>query len=122
MIHQNMEILGQILERKLANKEIVELRQTYLAFTTDTVARYAFGRSLHLLVDEQAALEWKQTVHAVATSTPLIKQFNWMIRLALKTPIILLRMMVPKLARVMSCRMVRIPTSAVLCHTTAHIM
>ena len=109
MIHENMEILGQLLKRKLANNEIVELRQTYLAFTTDTVSCYAFGRSQSLLVDEQAALEWKQTVHAVATSTPLTKQFNWMIRLALKTPISLLRMMVPKLARVMSCRMVRIP-------------
>ena len=105
-----MQILSQLLERKLASQEIVELRQTYLAFTTDTVARYAFGRSLHLLEDEQAALEWKETVLAVATSTPLIKQFNWMIWLALKTPILLLRIMVPKLARVMSCRMVRTHT------------
>ena len=48
------------------------------------------------------------TVNAVATSTSLIKQFTWIIPHALKMPTTLLRIIVPKLARVMSYRMVSI--------------
>lgn len=106
MIYDKMELLGHLLKRKLARNEVVELQQIFLALTTDTLSHHAFDRSLDLLSNEQAAAEWKRTTKAIAVLTPLIKQFTWIIPTALKIPLVLLRLVVPDLARIVALRLV----------------
>lgn len=106
MIYEKVDLLSQMLQRKLAKDEIVELRQTYLALTTDTLCGHAFDTSLSLLTDDQAATEWKRTIKAVTILTPLIKQFTWIIPLALKVPLAPLQFVVPDLARIVALRRV----------------
>ena len=102
MIHKMMNLLGQRLRQSLANGGVVEIRKTYLAMTTDTLCGHAFDKSLNLLQEDQKADEWKRTIKAVAILTPLIKQFTWIIPLALKLPLSPLRVVVPDLARIVA--------------------
>lgn len=102
MIYRNMNLLGQRLKQGLADGGVVEMRKTYLAMTTDTLCDHTFGESLDLLKQDKKADEWKRTIKAVAVLTPLIKQFTWIIPLALKLPLRPLQMVVPDLARIVA--------------------
>lgn len=102
MIYRKMDLLCQKLRHSLANGGVVELRKTYLAMTTDTLCGHAFDKSLDLMDEDQKADEWKRTIKAVAILTPLIKQFTWIIPLALKLPLGPLRLVVPDLARIVA--------------------
>ena len=106
MIHEKMKLLGKILKQKVKENGTVELRQTYLALATDTLSSHAFESSLDLLKDDRKAKEWKKTIKAIAILTPLIKQFTWIIPLALRIPLRLLRLAVPDLARIVALRQV----------------
>ena len=110
MIHGKMRLLCQRLKETLANGGVVELRKTYLAITTDTLSGHAFQKSLGLLEEDRKADEWKKTIKAVAILTPLIKQFTWIIPLALKLPLAPLEMVVPDLARIVALH--RVGTTA----------
>lgn len=106
MIYEKVDLPTKDLNETLANKEVVELRQTFLALTMDTLSQHAFERSTNLLGDNKAAADWKRTIKAVAILTPLVKQFTWIIPLALKLPLTLLRWVVPDLARIVALRKV----------------
>ncbi|KAL8963661.1 MAG: hypothetical protein Q9193_000105 [Seirophora villosa] len=103
-IYKNVTLLEQTLKNDLARGGVVELRKMYLAMTTDTLADHAFQRNLGLLGSEQRSDEWRRTIKAVAVLTPLIKQFTWIIPLALRLPLGPLRWVVPDLARVVALR------------------
>ncbi|KAL8729123.1 MAG: hypothetical protein Q9166_004954 [cf. Caloplaca sp. 2 TL-2023] len=105
ILYDKMEALNQTFEKKLAENKVVELRQAFLALTTDTLCGYAFDRSMNLLNDEQGAADWWRTIQTVAILTPLVKQFTWIFPLALKLPLILLRYLVPDLAKIMALRL-----------------
>lgn len=111
MIYRKMDLLCQRLRDTLANGGVVEVRKAYLAMTTDTLCGHAFDRSLDLLDEDRKADEWKRTIRAVAILTPLIKQFTWIIPLALKLPLGPLRMVVPDLARIVALHRVGTNTS-----------
>jgi hypothetical protein len=100
MIQQKVDLLCERLQKQLANCGIAELRRNYLALTTDTLSCYAFEESLDLLNNEQGAFDWQRTIKAVAILTPLARQFTWIIPLALKLPILPLKLAVPDLARI----------------------
>ena len=100
MIYEKMNVLSQRLREGMQNDGIVELRKTYLAMTTDTLCGHCFDSSIDLLGSEQRTSEWHRTIKAVAILTPLIKQFTWIIPLALKLPLGPLRAIVPDLARI----------------------
>jgi len=102
MIHDKMRLLCQRLKQTLAVGGVVELRRTYLAIATDTLSGHAFQKSLGLIEEDHKAHEWKRTIKAVAILTPLIKQFTWIIPLALKLPLGPLEMVVPDLARIVA--------------------
>lgn len=101
-----MGLLERRLKQDLANGGVVELRKTYLAMTTDTLADHTFQKPLDLLKSDQKANDWRRTIKAVAVLTPLIKQFTWIIPLALKLPLRPLQMVVPDLARIVALRRV----------------
>lgn len=94
MIHKNVSLLVRRLRQDLANGGIAEMRKTYLAMTTDTLCDHTFGKPLDLLQEDKKADEWKRTIKAVAILIPLIKQFTWVIPLALKLPLSPLQMIV----------------------------
>ena len=115
MIYRKVNLLCQKLDENLVKRGVVELRKTYLALTTDILADHAFGKSLDLLLEDQKANDWKRTIKAVAILTPLIKQFTWIIPIALIIPLRLLHIVVPVLARIVALRHVRANT-----HHTTH--
>ncbi|GAD92607.1 flavonoid 3-hydroxylase, putative [Paecilomyces variotii No. 5] len=65
---------------------IIDLRLTFLAFSTDMLCVYGFGGPMGLLDSEEKALEWLDTMNAVAVVTPFFKQFPevlpWLFMLA----------------------------------------
>ena len=106
MIYRNMEMMEQRLRQDLAHDGVVELRKAFLAMTTDTLADHAFNKPLNLLKEDRKADDWRRTIMAVAILTPLIKQFTWIIPLALKIPLRPLQLVVPDLARIVALRRV----------------
>ena len=106
-MYESMSLLEQRLKQELANDGVIELRTTYLAITTDTLARLAFHTSLGLLDSSRQANYWEKTIKAVAFLTPPIKQFPWIIPVASKLPLGLLRIVVPDIARIIALRRVR---------------
>lgn len=104
VIHEKIERLGARLQQQLSENGSAEMRANFLAMTTDALCSHAFGRSMDLLGDEVRSRNWHQTIKAIAILTPLIKQFPWIIPVALKLPLVLLRMTVPRLARIVALR------------------
>lgn len=99
-------MLCDSLEKQITTNGSAEMRQNYLALTTDIVSDHAFGQSLKLLHAEQDAQDWKRTIKAIAILTPLVKQFTWIIPLALRLPLRPLQFVVPDLARIVALRRV----------------
>ena len=111
MIYDEIELLGAASKEQLAHGGIAEMRKNFLAMTTDSLCGHTFNESfnLNLLKSDQAATNWQKTIKAVATLTPLVKQFPWIIPVALKCPLGLLQVMVPGLARIVPLRRVGNP-------------
>jgi hypothetical protein len=107
VVHEKVELLGSCLQQQLSETGSAEIRANYLAMTTDTLCSHAFGHSMDLLGDEQRAKNWQRTIKAVAILTPLVKQFTWIIPIALKLPLGPLRLIVPDLARIVALHRVR---------------
>ena len=84
----------------------MELRVRFLAFTTDTVTRYALGKSNGLQFDIQRAKDWSATIRAIAAITPLVKQFPWLMDLVMCLPLTVLQVLSPELSRVVQLQYV----------------
>jgi hypothetical protein len=101
VFQDQVERLSRVLHSSYQSGNVLDLRITYLAFTTDTVCRLAFGGSLGLQDNTSSAEDWAETMEAVARLTPLIKQFPFLISLVKKVPLPLLSYVVPVLARLL---------------------
>lgn len=102
MIHAKAERLVSRLQEQFEKYGFAEMRANYLATTTDALCLHAFGGSMDLLENEQRSKNWQQTIKAVAVLTPLVKQFTWIIPVALSLPLAPLRLVVPDLARIVA--------------------
>ena len=102
MIYDKMEELDQQLKQQLEHNGVAEMRKNFLAMTTDTLCAHTFDKSLDLLKCDEEAVNWQKTIRAVATLTPLQKQFTWIIPAALMLPLTFLRLIVPDLARIVA--------------------
>lgn len=78
----------------------VELRSTLLALTTDAICERAMNSSMDLLGDEQRGREWYDTIRAITRIMPVSKQLPWVIPTCFKTPLGVLQILNPTLARV----------------------
>lgn len=76
-IKQRVDMLCRSLEQQ-SKEGPVELHTIYLAFANDTVCSFAFDYSMDLLNNPALAKEWKKTISAIASMTPLIKQLPWL--------------------------------------------
>ncbi|ATZ56752.1 hypothetical protein BCIN_13g05840 [Botrytis cinerea B05.10] len=99
LILDQVRILSDQFERYLSTKEIIDLRVTFLAFTTDTITRYALGENKNLQENKTLAVDWSATIRAVARITPPMKQFPWMMAVALYISIKIIRFFMPELSR-----------------------
>ena len=104
-LHKRVELLCKSLFQQSLDGP-VEMHTLFLAFANDTVCSYAFDYSMNLLEDPQRAKDWRKTINAIASLTPLIKQFPWFIRLAKMMPRLLLRVILPRLARLLTLQAV----------------
>jgi hypothetical protein len=101
LIQEEVQALSDSFQRSFEKGEVVDLRVRCLAFTTDTITRYALGESKGLQKDDAAAQDWSQTIRAVARITPFVKQFPWIIDVAIRAPVPLVRLVLPQLSRLL---------------------
>jgi len=100
MIQEMTSRLCQNLSHAAASGTELEMRSHFLAVTTDVVCQHTFQKNLGLLKSTKQAHDWKETIGAIAILTPLAKQFTWIIPMALKVPVALLKAVVPSLGRI----------------------
>lgn len=108
MIYDKVDLLCKTLTERLDHNKAVEMRATFLAFTTDTVCQHAFNKSMDLLLDEQRAVDWQKTIRALAGGTPLVRQFTWILPVAMMLPLKVLRRVAPDTSRVVAFHRVRV--------------
>ncbi|KAI1819103.1 cytochrome P450 [Xylaria intraflava] len=81
-----------------------EMRMNYLCLATDTVTDYCFGQPTNLLKDVDKSVGWFNTMKAIETSTPVAKQFPWLIPFVLNLPSYIVDKLGPHLGRIMALR------------------
>lgn len=86
LIQEQVKTLCDVLHISHVNGDVVELRVTLVAFSTDTVSSYVRGQSKGLQDDKLRAKEWSETILAVPRLTPIAKQCLWMVPLSDKLP------------------------------------
>lgn len=92
----------RLCERLRANPEnIWELRVTFLALKLDIFFEYAFADTLGLQDDPELAEDWDRTINAIAICAPYIKMFPSLLPFATESPIALVQVISPQLARVL---------------------
>ncbi|MCJ1440789.1 MAG: hypothetical protein MMC23_001275 [Stictis urceolatum] len=104
VINEKVGIFIQSLQEQSLRQGYCEMRLNYLAMATDILCNHTFQSSMNLLTNAQKAKNWHATIRAIAILTPLVKQFTWIIPLALKIPLRLLSVVVPDLARIVALR------------------
>lgn len=78
------------------------MHTVFLAFTTDAVCQFIFGKSGEYQHDSRKAADWKKTMSALPQISPLVRQFPWIVALSFKLPHWVVRWTVPNLARLLS--------------------
>ena len=106
LIQSKADDLIASLDQQFCKHGYSEMRKNFLAFTTDVLCEHTFNESMDLLLDDRKATEWQSTIKAIAVLTPLIKQFVWIIPIALRIPARLLMYIVPVLGRIVALRKV----------------
>ncbi|KAL7905486.1 cytochrome P450 [Trichoderma velutinum] len=101
LIRQHVKELANIFGKSLADGQPINLDTVLLAFTTDTLYHYAFDKDAGFMHDPIAAQSWKNAMISVATATPFIKQFPWIIKIITALPHALLSYMLPDLSRLL---------------------
>ena len=99
MIYEQAELLCESLGKQLDQNGVAEMRLIFTAWATDVISILALPKPLHLLEDQQAALNYHLTTKAAMLLTPLQKQFPWLVETALRLPLALVQLMSPNLAR-----------------------
>ncbi|KAL2061941.1 hypothetical protein VTL71DRAFT_7319 [Oculimacula yallundae] len=99
LIRKQAEKLCQTFKESYINQEIVKLHIRYLGFTTDSVSEFAFAKSDGLQGNVVGLEDWAETLRMVGAVFPLLRQFPWMIKVALKLPLWIFQMVVPVLSR-----------------------
>jgi hypothetical protein len=110
IIHKHLNRLCDYIEER--RDEVLNLRVRFLAYTSDVLCDWAFGKSFDMQLDEASAAEFDATISAVATVAPFVKQFPWAIGYAFNLPLRIVRVVVPPLAKVLSMKHVRISVDA----------
>ena len=101
IIHAKIDLLCKNLMNAMAEQTIIDVGVSVLAFTMDTVCTIAFDISQDYLDNLDEAREWHDTIAAVAKMTTLLKQFPWLLGVAMKLPIAIFEILTPALGRLL---------------------
>jgi hypothetical protein len=107
IIHKHLNHLCEHIKEH--RNDILNLRVRFLAYTSDVLCDWAFGKSFDMQKDEASAQEFDATISAVATVAPFVKQFPWAIKYAFELPLRVTRVVAPPLAKVLSMKHVSNP-------------
>jgi cytochrome P450 len=69
-----------------------------LSFTTDLMTDIILGQPLGCQADKTVAESWFATTNSLPRITPLVKQFPWIVAIALKVPLWVIRVILPDIA------------------------
>jgi cytochrome P450 len=103
-LYDMVDILLERMDQQIRRDGCAELRRNYLAYSTDSISQFCFNESRGMLQDEDKAAGWKRTIHGIAVSTPLMKQFSWMMPMTMKLPLWPVQMLAPDMAEVVQLR------------------
>ncbi|KAL8789277.1 MAG: hypothetical protein Q9213_001200 [Squamulea squamosa] len=98
IIREQVEVLCKNFEDHLTTRKPMELKTAFIGFTLDTVSIFALGESMGLQNDVIRAKGWVDMIKAVSKTTPVAKQFPWLISLGQKIPLKFLQVMDPMMA------------------------
>ncbi|PVI05615.1 putative flavonoid 3-hydroxylase [Periconia macrospinosa] len=112
ILHGFLDIFCKKIQDRLENNGYIKMNVIALALTADTSSKYAFGKDLGLLEDDNKALNWYKTNKALATMIPTVRQFPWCMPLSLKIPVELIRILSAEFARVLDLRHMYTPPQA----------
>jgi hypothetical protein len=105
IIHTHLDRLCEYIKEH--RNEVLHMRVRFLAFTSDVLCDWAFGKSFDMQLDDASADEFDATLSAVATVAPFVKQFPWAIKYAFNIPLRIVRVLAPPLAKVLAMKHVR---------------
>lgn len=103
------EKLCRSLHASFLKQEVVPLHTRFLGFTTDSVSQFGFNRNDGMQDDADKVEDWAETLRMVGYVFPLLRQFPWLIKVALKVPLAVLEVVVPVLSRFMKLHIVSPP-------------
>lgn len=107
LIRKHLNTLCDVLESSCARDGTAEIRTIYLAYSTDVICEYSFGAPWNLLHDMDRAIEWKNTLAALAFFTPWAKQMPFLIPTAKKLGPRIVGWLSPALGRLVGLFLVR---------------
>ncbi|KAF1817444.1 cytochrome P450 [Eremomyces bilateralis CBS 781.70] len=97
LIHKHLARLCEVL--RSSNGKVIELRRRFIAFTSDSLADFAFGETFGIQDDEDAAENCHQTFNALTSAAPFIKQFPWCQSLVKQVPLPVAKLLAPHLSK-----------------------
>ncbi|CAL8576589.1 hypothetical protein XPA_002464 [Xanthoria parietina] len=100
-ICSTVELLCREFDRFAASGETFECGTFFLAWATDSVAKYLENDTYGLLENAHRRREWQETISQVVELTPLVKQFPFFMPFVLKVPGWLMGVLSPKMNRVL---------------------
>lgn len=112
LIHKHVERFCTYLKEH--SKEVINLRVRFLAFTSDVLCDWAFGKSFDMQLDDASAIEFDKTLSAVATVAPFVKQAPWALKFGMSLPLPLVKVLAPPVAKVLAMKHVRLYHKTVL--------
>ncbi|KAF2230818.1 cytochrome P450 [Viridothelium virens] len=99
-IHVLTEQLFDLMRKQFKEKGYADMRIIAISYTTDVLCDVCLDYSMNLLKEEQRGIDWYDTIHAVAMSTPLVKQFTWIMPLVLQLPDQLITLISRQMSRI----------------------
>ncbi|KAL8808403.1 MAG: hypothetical protein Q9200_004294 [Gallowayella weberi] len=96
-----VELLCNTFRDHLASGSPLELRTVFTGFTMDTVSLFAMGKSMGVQNDQSRAKTWVEAIKGISKTTPVAKQFPWLLSLGQKIPLGFIRRMNPAMAEVL---------------------
>ncbi|KAK2589501.1 hypothetical protein QQS21_012822 [Conoideocrella luteorostrata] len=103
-VYERVRNLGHALAKHYREGSVLRVHVEVLAFTTDLMTNWILGESLGCQTDVAVAEAWYATSQCLPRITPIVKQFPWIVTMALKLPPSLVKMVIPDLASLVSLR------------------
>lgn len=89
--------LCDVMKKCHETAQNLDVRVTYLAWSTDSLTSYVFDQSTNLLDDPKKARDWWEMYDKLRALFPILKQCLWIVPLALELPVWIVRIVLPPL-------------------------